>query len=160
MHAIIGFYSRTGSSEALAQAVSREFELLGVSTEPLAVEPRGRLGAVRGAFLALFRRGVPLAEEYELGDADLVVLVGPVWAGNISPPMRQLITQLPPLQGRRVVVLLVGTRRYERLAKTVADELRVLGADWVSSRGLRSAEVRDPDKLSSVVNAIAREVVR
>ncbi len=160
MHAIIAFYSRTGTSQALAAAMSRELEVLGHSSEALPFEPKRRLGLVLGTLQALFRRPAALAEDYALGEADLVVLVGPVWAGNIAPPMRGFIARLPELQGRRVVTMLVGTWRYTRLARNVAEQLRILGADWVASRALRSAEVKNPDKLSSVVNEVARRAVQ
>lgn len=103
MRSLVIFYSRTGNTERVAQAVA---DRLDARCDRIAVPSDGAglwgylrlgLGALRGTTEPMLSRHTDLAQH------DLVVLASPVWAGKICVPMRSFLTahaaDLPPRIG-------------------------------------------------------------
>jgi flavodoxin len=88
---LVTYYSWTGNTakvaKALAVALSADIEQI------REVKPRGGLFAfIRSAIEGRRRRTVPiLASTRDAGAYDLVLLGGPVWAGEIASPLRSYI---------------------------------------------------------------------
>jgi flavodoxin len=90
---LIVFYSRTGSTRALARALADELEC--PVEELIDRRPRsGFSGLLRSAFDAVFARTTPLAKlQHDPADYDLVIIGTPVWSWSMSAAVRTYLTQ-------------------------------------------------------------------
>jgi flavodoxin len=118
---LIVYYSRTGTTRKLAEAVQREMggELLEVKTQRYQSGLRGYLLAGLDSILNReipIQGGVPRKSGY-----DLVILGSPVWNRSLSAPMRTFMAQTPP-KGRHFAHFLTyggsgSSRAFEQLER-------------------------------------------
>jgi flavodoxin len=88
MRILVVYYSRSGTTRDLASAIART---LGADVEALVDDtPRsGRLGYLRCGLDSLLERDAPIRPATkDPRDYDLVVVGTPVWAANVSSPVR------------------------------------------------------------------------
>ena len=154
MRATVVFFTRTGRSEQVAQALVREFGERGVDVELVRLEPARGTSLAGGAFLAALRIPAPLEQTPDLSGVDLLALVGPVWAGSMTPAMRSMIEAMPDLGGRPVVNVVCGFHRCSGVAARMKQELQARDARVVASRAIGRSVLKDPH----VVNELAREL--
>ncbi len=150
MQATIVYFSVSGKNERLAQAISRELDSRDVTVDSVKLMPKKKTGAVMGALMAAFRRPADLETYPELGDGELLVLVGPVWASTMSPAMRTFVTSLPNLGGRRVINVVCGYHPHERVVERINRELRARGAGPIVSRAVRVSAFENPDYVTEI----------
>jgi flavodoxin len=90
---LVVYYSRTGTTQALADAVA---EQLACPAERLVDRKsrRGMLGFLRAGIDAARKRGTEIEPPQNApGECDLVVIGTPVWAGTMSCAVRAYIAQ-------------------------------------------------------------------
>jgi flavodoxin len=93
MEALVLYYSRSGNTRRVAEAIA---SVHGWAIEPL-VEPisrQGRIGYLRSAAGSLLGSSGHLEPlTHDLGKYDLVVLGGPIWFFGMSVPVRSFLEQ-------------------------------------------------------------------
>jgi len=93
---LVVYYSRTGTTHRLAEAIAREG---GFDLEELRdLQPRlGLLGYLRCSLDALLERRTELAPlAHHPGDYDLVIVGGPIWNAGVSSPVRTFLQAYGP----------------------------------------------------------------
>jgi len=86
---LVAYYSRSGNSRAIAMEIARAFG--GADLEEIrdTAKRGGLFGYFRSARDAMKQRSTLLAAPgRDVSNYDLVVIGGPVWVGNVSPPVR------------------------------------------------------------------------
>ncbi len=150
MQATVVYFSVSGKSEELAQAISRELDSRGVGVDVVRLMPKHPHGATLGALMAAMRRPAELEQYPKLGDEDLLVLVSPVWAATMTPAVREFLTHLPELGGRRVINAVCGFHPHERAVERINRELRARGAGSIVSRAVRVSAFEHHDYVSEI----------
>ena len=93
MKAIVVFYSRTGNTRKVAQALARE---LGAEVEKIS-EPGSRQGALGFIFAgrdAVMKRLTPIEPlAFDPAAYDLVVVGTPIWSWTMAAPVRTFLTR-------------------------------------------------------------------
>ena len=93
MKTLIIYYSRGGTTKRIAEELAKK---LGSDVDPI-TEPRGRgglLGYLRSGFEASRRKQPSINPPGKNpSQYDLVVVGTPVWAGNVSSPVRSYLSQ-------------------------------------------------------------------
>jgi flavodoxin len=88
---LVVYFSRSGYTRRLAEEIARRTEAELEAIEGV-TERAGPLGYLRCAWEALTKRPAEIrAPAHAAADFDVVILGTPVWAGNISSPMRAYI---------------------------------------------------------------------
>ncbi|WP_374517045.1 flavodoxin family protein [Brevundimonas sp.] len=92
---LVTWYSRSGSTEAVARALA---ERLGADARPILTSASyaGTGGFLRGVWDSLRRRGPDVAVEADPGAYRLVVVGGPIWAGKPAAPLRSFLRRDGP----------------------------------------------------------------
>lgn len=103
-HTIVVLYvTRSGHSRAIAEQIGGR---LGVEAHEIAdlVSRRGFLGFMKSGAQSSMKGSTPIADPgVDLAKADTVVLVHPVWAANVCPPVRTwLNAHKAELAGKRI----------------------------------------------------------
>ncbi|MEL6913170.1 MAG: hypothetical protein AAFP13_01585 [Pseudomonadota bacterium] len=124
------YYSRTGHSRHLAEDLARRLEgtLCELSTRRYRWPVLGAVAAGRDALLGVAPEVSGLDELPEADD--LIVLVGPVWAGRPAAPLLPVIKRLSKTEHRVAIALTCGDPRNDDAAITKAREH--LGREFVS----------------------------
>jgi hypothetical protein len=103
---VILYTTRTGHSRALAEDLGK---LTGAPVSQVVdlVGRNGTLGYLRSGFQAATRRATPIEDPgIDLSEAKTVVLVQPVWASGVCPPLRSwLNAHRSELGGKRLALL-------------------------------------------------------
>lgn len=88
MKVLILYYSRTGRTKKVAEFIKEE--LKGDIEEIVSLKKRnGFFGILLSIFESLFKRLTPVKEiEKDISNYDLVLIGTPIWAGNLSSPIR------------------------------------------------------------------------
>ncbi|TVQ19424.1 MAG: hypothetical protein EA382_16385 [Spirochaetaceae bacterium] len=154
MRAKVVYFSRSGRCERVAQVLVREIESRGVDVEHVRLEPVRGTSLVGGALLAALRVPSGLAQIPDLSGVNLLALVGPVWAGSMTPAMRSMMDALHDLDDRPVVNVVCGFHACQGVAARMMKELHARGAGIVASRAIGRLVVNDLDQLGE----LAREL--
>jgi flavodoxin len=143
---LVVYYSLTGNTEKVAKTLS---DRLGGDLEKI-VELRPRTGQFARfwyAFDSIFRRQPPIGPpKHDVGDYDVIVLGSPVWAADMSAPMRSFLAREKGRIGQAAFFCTEigagGEIALERMAEgSAADPLAILlltekdlkGISWRSS---------------------------
>ena len=122
--ALVVYFSRTGYTQRIAEQIARA---AGADCEPIRErsERAGFLGYWRSAREALIKSAVE-TEPASANPRDyaLVVLGTPVWAGNMSSPMRSYIAQHGSEFGRIALFCTQGGSGGEKVLRAMADLCR------------------------------------
>jgi multimeric flavodoxin WrbA len=157
--ATIVYYSVSGRNEQVARAVERELNTRGATTKLRLLQPRKSMGVIRGALMSVFGRPVELEDATMVGNDDLLVVVGPVWASSINPPMRAFLETLPDLARRRVINLVCGFNPHPEVVKSINKLLEHHHAGPIVSRAIRLRDIDDPDKTAELVAQVVTEAL-
>jgi len=104
MDTLVVYYSRTGSTMALAAALAHSVE--GTLRELVDANPRTNMLAA--VMAALFRRPARLVDpDYDVARYETVVLMTPVWAGNPTPAINTFLRAVD-LTGKKVLIVALG----------------------------------------------------
>ncbi len=93
MKTLVVYYSRTGTTRKVAEIIK---EKLRGDIEEITAEANffGLLGYMRCGFQAFYKKMPKIrAVGFDLGSYDFVVIGTPVWAGNMSSPIRTFLAQ-------------------------------------------------------------------
>ncbi|GAB1482086.1 hypothetical protein MASR2M78_09010 [Treponema sp.] len=99
------FVTRTGHSRVLAQAIATK-----LGTEAYEIEDKvnrkGFLGYIKAGFQAAKKKASPIGDPLsDLSEIETVVLVQPIWASALIPPLRSwLQAHQGELKGKRVAL--------------------------------------------------------
>jgi hypothetical protein len=106
LETVIVYATRTGHSRALAEDLGK---LTGSPVKQVIdlVGRSGTFGYLKTGFQAATKQATPIEDPgIDLGDVKTVVLVQPVWASGICPPLRSwLKAHRGELQGKRLALL-------------------------------------------------------
>ncbi len=108
MRTLVTWYSRTGTTRAVGQAIARE---LGADSEEI-IDLKKRTGLRPFRFLkagrdAMTRKLTSIKFERSPGDYDLIVVGTPNWAGNVAPAVRSYLGS-QKLDGKKVAFFNTG----------------------------------------------------
>ncbi len=144
--ALVVFYSRTGHTRKVAEAIARAS---GADTEELidTVNRRGRVGYLRCAFDVAFKRTTRLRPtRRDPADYDLVILGSPVWAA-VSTPMRTYLLSNRSAFKRVAFFLTLGGMGADKVFK----EMRTLaGREPAAELAVTERELDDPTYVTRV----------
>jgi len=107
--AAVVYATRTGNSRALAEHIA-----LALGTRAFRIEDRvprsGLWGYVRAGFQASTKKASPIGDPgVDLRTADRVVIVQPIWASSVVPPIRTwLLAHASELVGKRIGLFTVS----------------------------------------------------
>lgn len=93
MKALVVYYSRTGTTKALADTLAKE---LGADVEEIVdLKNRGGILGFLSAGYSAYRRKLTEIKQPEKDPSayDVILLGTPIWAGNITPALRTYFTQ-------------------------------------------------------------------
>jgi flavodoxin len=159
MKTLVAYYSRSGNTRKLAQAIAKE---LGAEIEEI-TEPRDRAGVFGflGAGMdATFKRATPILPfKADPSGYDLVVVGAPVWSFTVASPVRTFLEQFG--KGLKAVAFFctVGGsgqarafREMERLAgKKPSATLAILEKELQGDYGKKVREFADALRKSAAV---------
>ena len=155
MDAIVVYFSATGRNEAVARAIESELVNRDVTTTTVFLKPKKEMGAVGGAIRSLLNRPVELSEPVAPVQAGLLVLVGPVYASSVSPPIAAYLRGLPPLGGSRIINVVCGFNTHPDVVQSINRRLKALGCGRIVGRAIRLRDIDSPQKTA----ALAAELV-
>jgi flavodoxin len=118
---LVVYFSRTGYTQRVAEHIAR---MAGADCEPIKERSTrtGFIGYWRSAREALRKSCVEIEPaSLDPRDYDLVVLGTPVWAGNMSSPMRAYIAQHKLDFGRLALFCTQGGSGGEKVLRKMAD---------------------------------------
>jgi flavodoxin len=105
---VVVYVTRTGHARILAEELGR---LIGAPVAEIGDEVRrdGFFGYFKTGFQASTRKATPIRDPgLDLSAADCVILVEPVWASSICPPLRTwLRAHAAELKGKRIGLLVI-----------------------------------------------------
>ncbi|TVR68394.1 MAG: hypothetical protein EA427_10820 [Spirochaetaceae bacterium] len=159
MKTLVVYYSITGRNEQLAKGVRDAFTRRGHTAEIHGLKTVVPLSALTGVLMSVLRRPSKLAALPPVEDAEILVIVGPVWASSLCPAVRAFLNALDNLEGKSIVNLVVGYGIYEQLMRKINHTLKVRKADKVVSRALRLKDMDSHDKIDDLANEVAEEVL-
>jgi flavodoxin len=93
MNAIVIYYSRTGTTKKIGEAIAKELDAV---TEEVfdTVNRMGPMGYMRSGRDGMKRRLTKLKDlQNDLSAFDLVVIGTPIWGWNMTAPIRTLVTE-------------------------------------------------------------------
>ena len=133
------YYSRTGNTQTVAQELARR-----LSADVYAIQDvhsrRGVFGFLRAVFDALHQREVRIvAPEITFARYRAVVIATPVWASNVSAPLRTWLKRHAASLPDVAFVCTYGGSGAQGVLKDLAD---LAGKAPVAELALRDAEIR------------------
>lgn len=133
MKTLVIFYSYTGSTEKLAQGLAAK-----ESADIIEVKDQVKPGKFAAYTLGCFKAMRMKPSDIEPLEADFtayekIILMAPVWAGKIAPPLVRVFEMLPP--GRALEVIAVSASGKSR----AKDDVSAL----LNSRGCKSVRYKD-----------------
>ncbi|NWH09480.1 MAG: flavodoxin [Alphaproteobacteria bacterium] len=136
---LVVYYSRTGHTRQIAEAIA---SACGGDLEAI-LEPRSRMGVfgfIRSVIESLWESVAEIAPSKKSpGDYDLVILGTPVWAGNMSSPMRAYIRRYRERLPRVAFFCsLIGANPDKALPKMAA----ACGKDAAATLEVRESELQ------------------
>jgi flavodoxin len=155
MDILVIYYSRTGTTKKLGDAIARE---TGASIEEIVdtVNRMGPLGYIRSGRDAMKRNLTELKDlKKDLSAYDLVVVGTPIWGWNMSVPIRTLLTQKKSLFKQVAFFCTMGGSGDEAAFKEMEE---IIGKKPVSTLALTTAEVVK-DNFSNKLNVFLSAIM-
>lgn len=154
MKTLIVYFSRTGYTRKIAEEIAR-----GTGAEVEAIRDvrsrSGIFGYLRSAREAYKKRVVEIrAPTNDPADYDLVILGTPVWASNVSSPMRAYLSHREGALKRAALFCTEGGRGAEKVLRDLSE---LCGQQPVASLILKDREIKtgtDAAKVAEFVEAI------
>lgn len=159
MRILVAYYSWTGHTKQIAEAIAKACD---ADLEEIQdVEDRaGFFGYLRSAYHALTKRiGRIRIAAKDPADYDLVVLGTPVWAWNLSPPMRAYVSEQAAKFGEVGFFCTEGGAGGDGVFKQMAE---LSGKQPVATLIVTEAELKSSnygDKLQEFGRALARRSI-
>lgn len=89
----IVYFSRSGTSKMVAVKIAGRLgaELLEVKDQ---MNWRGIIGFIRGGYYASTNKSVEFTLDGTINEGDKLIIVSPIWAGDIAPTMKSFLKNL------------------------------------------------------------------
>jgi menaquinone-dependent protoporphyrinogen IX oxidase len=156
VHVKIAYYSRKGTTKGLAEMVAKAIQGRGhhVTMVPIRhVKKKGFLGAGRASQKMQEMELANDEVDFQLGDADLVIVGGPIFAYKVDPYTRTFLKRASGLEGKPGGVLITCGAR----PKDAQDYMNEM-VGLVSAKGLRvRARLLGSNKLRDEYQAMAEQ---
>lgn len=151
MRVSVVYYSRKGTTKGLAEMVAQEVRALGNEVSMVPVRHRKRPGFFKAAATARKGEGAGIVNEereLDLTSADLVLLGGPVFAGNINAFIRTFLDGAKGTQGKPAGVFITCASPQEKAGDYIAQLRRLAEGHGMTVRatliGSRKVMARYP----------------
>ena len=105
---IIVYYSRTEKTRFAAEILSENlqtFELFQVLEKNFS-RRNGIFGFIKSGYDAVFNNKIELVRTPDLSKYEILLFCGPIWAGKIAPPVRQIIIENSVLFNEKKIFIL------------------------------------------------------
>jgi flavodoxin len=148
---LILFYSLSGNTRAVANALAQEF---GADIEEIRCNrySRGFFGLVRAAYDSWTGRRSPIAPlQHGLGHYDVVLIGGPIWAFHPAPPLRALVRREASQMARVGFFLTHGGSAGE---KSLRELERLTGKAPIATLLVREGDIK-AGKAGGAVSSLA-----
>jgi len=135
---LIVYYSRTGVTEKLADFIAKK---VGAETEEIkdTVNRAGVLGYMSAGRDAMKRRLTKLEKpNYNPADFDLVIIGTPIWAWNMSTPIRTYLEEYKSQFKQAAFFCTMGGSGHETAFKEMGE---IIGRKPVATLSLKTKEV-------------------
>lgn len=151
---LVTWYSRSGSTEAVARALARR---LGADARPILTSASyaGTGGFVRGVWDSLRRRAPEATIDADPGAYRLVVVGGPIWAGKPAAPLRSFLRRHGPRAKAVAAFCLSGSGGAYPAAFAEIEDL--VGSRLVATLSLAQNEALG-EEAGPVLDEFAREL--
>ncbi|HVJ55865.1 MAG TPA: hypothetical protein VM689_25615 [Aliidongia sp.] len=154
MNALILYYSRSGTTRAVAEALAEE---LGADIEEIGCGryPIGFWGSMKAGYDS-WRGKLPLLEplRHELARYDMIVIGGPIWMSHPATPVQALLRREEPHIHHTAFFATCGG---SAAGPAFAEMQLLAGATPKTTLRIRKAEVQQADFLP-VLSAFARAI--
>lgn len=106
---VVVFVTRTGHARQLAAMIAKETGFPSAEVVDK-VNRKGFFGYMRAGFQAVSRKATPITDPgISLTDKDSIILVQPIWASSVVPPLRTwLQSHASELQGKKIGLLVTN----------------------------------------------------
>ncbi len=138
MKGMVVYYSKTGSTKTVAEKLA---EKLGFAVQKLEDrEPRAAAGPVLSG---IFNFAVPLGEPLpDIKDADLIVLMTPIWAWHPTPQMSTFVKKVG-ISGKKVFLVGVGAGAANKKAMSrFARRVNKKGGKVIGTRSIKGLQLK------------------
>lgn len=106
---VVVFVTRTGHARQLAYLIQKEtgFPVAEIGDR---VSRKGFFGFMKAGFQAVTRKATPILDPaISLADKKIVILIQPIWASSVVPPLRTwLQSHANELQGKKTALLVTN----------------------------------------------------
>ena len=150
MDATVAYFSVTGRNEEVARAIERELTRREVTTTSVFLKPKKEMGAVGSAIRSLLNRPVELAEPVAPVETGLLVIVGPVYASSVSPPVAAYLRGLQSLDAKRIINVVCGFNTHPDVVQAINRQLKSLGCGRIVDRAIRLRDIDSPEKTAEL----------
>lgn len=106
---VVLFVTRTGHAQKLAELVQNETGFPVAEIGDM-VSRKGFFGYMKAGFQAVAKKATPIKDPaIFLADKKLVILIQPIWASSVVPPLRTwLKSHASELQGKKIALLVTN----------------------------------------------------
>lgn len=106
---LVVFVTRTGHARQLAAMIGKEtsFPVAEIGDK---VDRKGFFGFMKAGFQAVNKKATPISDPgVSLADKNIIILVQPIWASSIVPPLRTwLQSHTNELTGKKIALLVTN----------------------------------------------------
>lgn len=166
MRIAIVFYSRTGNTEVVVEAMKRVFSELGVEVDVFKVSPVREYSRPlhinpRLVYDVLIRRGteirlVPM--EPDLRKYDVVVIASPIWINTLSSPVQQFVKSCAGKVSKLVIVTTSALPiDCEKIAKYVKSLAKVRPSLCIN---IARPTINDRAKLQQLIQEVSKKIAQ
>jgi flavodoxin len=149
---LVVYYSLSGNTKDVAEIIAAEFDAF---LEPIqdSVKRSGFLGYMRSGFEGLTgKRSVIKKPEKHPEQFDLVIVGSPVWAGNMSSPVRSYLSNHPIKSSKFAAFCTSGGPQNK---KALADMSNLALQSPIATLGLSNAELESGKHKEKIETFIA-----
>lgn len=117
------YFTRTGTSRRVAEKVAKKLscEVIQITDN---MNWKGVLGFLKGGYYSSTNRNVDISINGKINSADELIVISPLWAGNVVPAIRVFLKNIS-LDKVNLVVTSNGSNIKNRLGfKSVSDIVR------------------------------------
>ncbi len=147
MKALVVYYSRTGTTKKIAEIIKTKLQC---DIEEIITETKmaGLFGYMKCGFEAFFKK-IPRIKpaKADPSDYDIIIIGTPVWAGNMSSPVRTYLTQN---KERFKNVAFFCTYQSSGVSNVFKDMASLCGKESIVLLDVRAKEITEDDHTGKI----------
>ncbi len=162
MRVKVAYYSRKGTTEGLCGMVAEGIRSRGHDVIMVPIRHLKRPGFLGAGRASIKEMEMELANEdgdYDLGDADMIILGGPVFAGKVNPYTRTFVKRARGLEGKVGGVLITCASGPSDGVALVDQLAQLASARGLEVRGRLVGSRKDRDRYPQLAEAFVAEVL-